>query len=297
MAGMKRFLLSIPALVGSLLAGCAPSPAEPAPKPALWKVADADTTIYLFGTIHLLPPDTRWRTKTFDGAAERAQQLVLEIVPDGIAEQQAEAMRTLAYSPGLPALRDRVPAGKRAALDALIEKSGIPAASLDGLESWAAAIALASATLRTLDSKPGAGVEQQLGDSFKSAGKPIGALESVDAQMRMFDGLPEETQRRFLTGVIDDAGDTNAAFAKMIEAWSSGDTNRIAESFDAELRQSPELADALLHRRNAAWADWIRKRLDTPGTVMVAVGAGHLAGKDSVQSLLQAQGLKVERIQ
>ncbi|MBY8822750.1 TraB/GumN family protein [Sphingomonas colocasiae] len=294
---MKRFLLSIPALVGSLLAGCASAPADPGPKPALWKVADADTTIYLFGTIHLLPPDTRWRTKAFDGAAERAQQLVLEIVPDGIAEQQAEAMRTLAYSSGLPALRDRVPDGKRAALDALIEKSDIPAASLDGLETWAAAIALASATLRTLDSKPGAGVEQQLGDSFKTAGKPIGALESVDAQMRMFDGLPEETQRRFLVSVIDDAADTNAAFAKMIKAWSSGDTNKIAASFDAELRQSPELAEALFHRRNAAWAEWIRKRLHTPGTVMVAVGAGHLAGKDSVQSLLQAQELKVERIQ
>lgn len=294
---MKRFLLSIPALAGSLLAGCASAPAEPAPRPALWKVADADTTIYLFGTIHLLPPGTRWRTKAFDNAAQRAQQLVLEIVPDGIAEQQAEAMRILAYSPGLPPLAERVPADKRAALDALVARSGIPAASLDGLETWAAAIALASATLRTLDARPGAGVEQQLGDSFKSAGKPVGALESVEGQMRMFDGLPEETQRRFLVSVIDGAVDTDAAFARMIAAWSSGDTKGIAASFDAELRQSPELADALFRRRNAAWAAWIRKRLDTPGTVMVAVGAGHLAGADSVQSLLQAEGLKVERVQ
>ena len=28
--------------------------------PALWKVADEDTTIYLFGTVHALPKDVEW---------------------------------------------------------------------------------------------------------------------------------------------------------------------------------------------------------------------------------------------
>jgi len=291
---MKRFLLPLLALAG---ASCASAPAGPAPRPALWKVSDADTTIYLFGTIHLLPPDTKWRTKAFDDAAARSQQLVLEIVPEGIADQQAAAMKAMAYSPGLPPLAERVPADKRAALEALIKRSEIPATSLDGLETWAAALALGSATLRTLDVSQSEGVEQQLGDSFKAAGKPITALESVDGQMRLFDTLPEATQRRFLVSVVDSASDAGSSFTKMIDAWSSGDIRKIAVSFDAELRRSPELAETLFRRRNASWADWIRKRLDTPGTVMVAVGAGHLTGNDSVQTLLAAQGLKVTRVQ
>jgi len=289
---MKRLLLPL-----LILASCTAAPAGPPPRPALWVLSDADTTIYLFGTIHLLPEDTRWRTAAFDDAVARSQQLVLEIAPDGIAEQQAEAMQALAYSPGLPPLAERVPADKRAALEALLKRSEIPAASLDGLETWAAALALGSATLRSLDVSTSEGVEQQLGSSFKTAGKSIAALESVDSQMRLFDGLPEETQRRFLISVIDGASDSNASFAKMIAAWSSGDVRKIAIAFDGEMRRSPELAEALFKRRNATWADWIRKRLDAPGTVMVAVGAGHLTGDDSVQAMLAAQGLKVKRIQ
>ena len=43
---------------------CATTPPEPVapavPGPALWKVADKDTTIYLFGTVHALPKDVPW---------------------------------------------------------------------------------------------------------------------------------------------------------------------------------------------------------------------------------------------
>jgi uncharacterized protein YbaP (TraB family) len=83
----------------------------------------------------------------------------------------------------------------------------------------------------------------------------------------------------------------------MIAAWASGKLDRIAATFDNETRQSPELVEALFRRRNATWTAWLRKRLETPGTVMVAVGAGHLAGADSVPAMLAAQGLKLKRIQ
>ena len=34
-----------------------------------------------------------------------------------------------------------------------------------------------------------------------------------------------------------------------------------------------------------------------PGAVMIAVGAGHLAGKDSVIALLKKDGYRVRRVQ
>jgi Uncharacterized protein conserved in bacteria len=34
-----------------------------------------------------------------------------------------------------------------------------------------------------------------------------------------------------------------------------------------------------------------------PGTIMVAVGAGHLAGRDSVIALLKRHGYRVRRLQ
>ena len=83
----------------------------------------------------------------------------------------------------------------------------------------------------------------------------------------------------------------------MLGAWRSGDTEAIARTFDSEKALSPELRTVLMVRRNANWAEWLVKRLDEPGTVMVAVGAGHLAGKGSVQELLKAKGFTATRVQ
>jgi uncharacterized protein YbaP (TraB family) len=289
---MKRLLLPLLALTG-----CAAAPAGPPPRPAMWSLSDADTTIYIFGTIHLLPSGMKWRTAKFDQAVAKSDGLVLEIVPHGAAEKQAEALRALAYSPGQPPLAERVSPELRPALAAVVAKTGIPPAALDQLETWAAGLALGSATMQSLDVSMGTGVELQLGDSFRDAGKPIEALETVDSQLRLFDSLPEATQRRFLESVIAGDGKANTEFSSMIAAWSSGKLDRIAVTFDNETRQSPELVEALFRRRNATWTAWLRKRLETPGTVMVAVGAGHLAGADSVPAMLAAQGLKLKRIQ
>ena len=58
----------------------------------------------------------------------------------------------------------------------------------------------------------------------------------------------------------------------------------------------PELAQVLLIQRNGNWAKWIKDRLARPGTVFVAVGAGHLAGKGSVQDQLKDLGVASVRI-
>jgi len=83
----------------------------------------------------------------------------------------------------------------------------------------------------------------------------------------------------------------------MIRGWASGDVDAIARTFNHDLAESPELRDVLLKQRNANWSQWIGRRLQQPGTVMIAVGAGHLAGPDSVISLLKRQGYRVKRVQ
>ncbi|HET9399146.1 MAG TPA: TraB/GumN family protein, partial [Sphingomicrobium sp.] len=83
----------------------------------------------------------------------------------------------------------------------------------------------------------------------------------------------------------------------MVSSWSRGDVKSIADSFNRDLKDSPDLKSALLVQRNANWAKWVKGRLDQPGTVLVAVGAGHLAGDESVQSMLESQGVKVTRVQ
>ena len=286
-------------LLSATTASCAkPAPTKVAAvKPAMWKIADADTTIYLFGTIHVLPADYKWRTKVFDAAAAKADTLVLEVADLGDNTKTAEVFTRLAMSPNLPPVLDRVPADKRPGLKTLIDKVGFPAASLAQFESWAVAITLAGGMLKDLDLSPDNGVERKLTEEFTAAKKPIVGLETTELQLGIFDKLPQPAQDMFLAGLAEDQADPKAEFDTMLAAWAKGDDKAIATTFDDELRQSPELTDALLRNRNANWTAWLTKRFDTPGTVMVAVGAGHLAGVDSVQSMLAKQGVKVTRVQ
>ncbi len=300
MSLLKRFgrrLATFGAIAATACASAPSAEAKPA-SPALWKVADADTTIYLFGTIHLLPAGTKWRSPAFDKAAAGSDTLVVET---DINETDPSAtigeLFKLAISPGLPPLVERVKPEKRAALAMAIAKSGIPAPAFDKMETWAAAFLLLAGQFKDLGLESGSGVESILKKQFVAGGKPIGQLETNAEQLGFFDKLSEGAQRDFLDGVLDESADVKEQFGGMLDAWSKGDIAGIAKSFNADMGEAPELLDALIARRNANWANWVKSRLDQPGTVMMAVGAGHLAGDKSVVNLLQKQGLKVTRVQ
>lgn len=167
----------------------------------------------------------------------------------------------------------------------------------DKLETWAAAFMLLGAQFKDLGLDPGSGVETALKKQFEDGGKKIGQLETNAEQLSYFDTLSEDAQRKFLADVLEDPSSLKVQFGGMLEAWSHGDVKAIADSFNRDLGDSPELKSNLMDKRNANWASWVKSRLDQPGTVLVAVGAGHLAGDESVVSLLEKQGVKVTRVQ
>ena len=275
----------------------APAAAREA-KPAMWQVSDRDTSIYLFGTVHLLPPGTQWRTAKLDKATREAGTLVVETIIDETNPQAfATELARLSVRPGLPPIISRVPPEKQAALRAVIAKSGIPEAALNNMETWAAAFALLQLQFKEIGVSGSDGVELTLRRAFTAAGKRVEQLESNAQQLGFFDGLPEAAQRELLEGAIESPAKAKQQFDSMLAAWISGDVEAIGRTFNAEFQNSPELKEALLRRRNANWAYWLHSRLGQPGTVLVAVGAGHLAGQDSVLELLKARGLKVKRVQ
>jgi uncharacterized protein YbaP (TraB family) len=281
-------------------AAAAPPPAPPAPhvaKPAMWKLADADTTIYLFGSFHLLPNGEQWRTPAFETALAGSDTLVLEVANLDDPSALVASLMKVAFSPNLPPLAERVPAEKRDALKAMIAESGLPEAALDKMETWAAALLLTGVTYKRLGLDPNAGVEHSLIEPWRKSGKPIEGLETIDQQLGYFDHLSEDGQRKFLVGLLDSPEKGRTEFAGMLKAWESGDVAGIARTFDDETQMSAELRRTLMAERNARWSEWLKARLDKPGTVFVAVGAGHLAGNDSVIRLLADKGLKATRLQ
>jgi uncharacterized protein YbaP (TraB family) len=283
------------------LSACAPTP-PPQPVsttpvvPALWQVKDDDTTIYLFGSVHVLKPGTQWFGPGVRKAFEGSGELVLEIIEPEDANQMALAMATKAMSSDGTKLSDRLTPEARAKYQAAMDANGLPWAQFDLFNPWMAGMALSVAPLGKLGYKPEEGVEKILTAAAKASGKPIGALETVEQQVGFFAALPMEQQIEFLNATVDGLPDMETQFGALIDNWLKGNPDKLAEQMNESLEATPELAEMLLKKRNAAWAQWIKTRLDKPGVVFVAVGAGHLAGKDSVQEQLSAIGVKSARV-
>jgi uncharacterized protein YbaP (TraB family) len=143
---------------------------------------------------------------------------------------------------------------------------------------------------------PENGVEKTLEKRAKRLKRRHSALETAAYQLGLFDSLPQATQLRFLSEVIRTMPDAKNEVTDMVRAWKAGDAETLARIMNED-EDEPELMDKLLFQRNKAWAEWIRARLDRPGTVFMAVGAGHLAGTGSVQQELAARGIGSTRLQ
>ena len=297
---LRRGLTALGLAAAAVACTSSTSSAAPAasPRPALGRVADRDTTIYLFGTIHLLPMNFQWGTPKFDQALASANGLVVETLVDPKNPAPlAQALMTLGVSPGQPPLTSRVPVDKQGVLLLAVKNSGLPIQAFDRMETWAAAFTLLGTQFRSIGLEGEDGVEASLKSSFSASGKPIGQLETNAEQLGFFDRLPEQAQRDLLLSAIEDPAAARHEFDGMLASWTRGDVTGMARSFNEEMEHSPSLKEALLVQRNRNWAGWVERRMAQPGTVFVAVGAGHLAGPESVLAMLQQRGLKVTRVQ
>lgn len=278
--------------VGSVAAPAETPPEGAVPGPALWKVADEDTTIYLFGTVHALPQGKAW----FDGRIERAfaesEELVTEV---DLADQAASsaAMQQAGLLGEGESLRAMMSEADRKQFEDALVSLGLPVAALDRMEPWLASLTLSLLPLLRQGYQAESGVEMAL--MGRLGEKRRGALETVGQQIELFDGMPMEAQLAFLDKTVEAMPEAKTTLDAMVAEWIEGDAVALAELLNAEL-DDPVLYERLLTQRNANWAGWIEQRLQQPGTVFVAVGAGHLAGADSVQQQLAAREVEVERI-
>jgi uncharacterized protein YbaP (TraB family) len=286
----------LPALLALALWGCEEkSVSDSSADPALWVVKDADTTIYLFGTVHVLKPGLNWFDDGVKKAFDASDTLVLELVMPPDAEMQKIVSDLGTHPPGKP-LPDELPPVEAARMRAALPEYGLSPDALDNSDPWLAATMLSVLPLRQLGYDDKQGAELILTDAARAAGKKIVGLETARQQLGYFDALPLPAQRKLLIETIDDMPQAGSKIDQAVAAWRKGDADGLARLVNADMASSPEVSEALLIRRNRNWADWISRRMQQPGKVFLAVGAGHLAGDASVQAELAKRGLKVERV-
>ncbi len=298
---IAMFLVAIPAITACSFQPDNTIKAAPGDaKPALWKVTGKGQSggfTYLFGTVHLLPPDTNWQSPALDSAIRASEGLVVEVTGLDDTNAVAQVFKNLGLRAGMPPLSARLQPALRQKLIAAAEPVPGPISTLDGMETWAAALTIAATLSSDLGLQQSSGVEPVLQLRFKADDKPVFGLESVTEQLGYFDNLPETEQRIMLAAIVKDADKNSAQFQKLLDRWLSGNVDALLSEIDSGILSSPHIRSALLDNRNRNWATKIGAMIDSGDHRFVAVGAAHLGGTSGVPALLKRAGYTVERVQ
>jgi uncharacterized protein len=247
-----------------------PAPVAPDADPAIFVVNDLDTTVYIFGTFHALDGRTEWFNDQVRTAFDQSGELVLEtLVPEGpvkISSRPAFAPGTLSVTPSASFL-----ATTRMAIDAG----------------------------RSRGMNVGNGADMVLRRAAELEGKQVEGLETLESQLHMFQMMPPAASASPKPGdpVKPSAiSGLSKTMTQLQAAWNRGDQGIFVRMLDQLRQNSPDTYRMMFTERNSRWADWIAARMQTPGVVFVAVGAGHLAGKDSLLVRLAEKGISSRRV-
>jgi uncharacterized protein len=286
-SALKLFLFSI---ASSLIA--LPALADP----ALWVAKSGGATVYLFGTVHALKSETDWETPKLAKAFAQSRELWLEA-----DDADPATMTPIVAQLGIDRahkLSAEVPPADLPRLEAAAKAAGLPGeAALEPMRPWLAALTLAALPIIKAGYDPAKGVDNILKAKATAAGKPVHGLESAEQQMHFFADFSKARQVEMLRSVLDEVATGPAQVEEILAAWAAGDLATIDKDMnEEEERDHPDLHAVLISNRNQAWAEKIAAWMKSgQGEIFVAVGAGHLVGKDSLQKALEARGIAVAR--
>ena len=266
--------------------------------PALWVVKDANSEIYLFGTLHALEPGAQWRTAAYDAAYAQATTVWFEADLQG-GDPQAVGRIVARYGVD-PARRlsEKLPPDQVQALGRQVDL-----ARIDHLRPWAAAMMLSMQPMLSRGVSVEAGADLTMTRAARDAAKTVRTFETLEDQARLFAGLSEPVELRYLSEVIRERGaprrlTLHPGEGSLEQAWLAGDMGRLGPRLIGDMRaENPDFYEALLTRRNLAWADTLTREMAGGGVELVNVGALHMVGADGLPALMAARGFTVERVQ
>lgn len=262
------------------------------PAPALWLAADDDTRLYLFGTIHVLPPDVDWMTPAISNALLGADMVWLETVGGDDPDLILPLIEASAYSERDPLSR-YLTSAEMDEIAELLGPYGFTPWDIEAMRPWFADVMVQAVPWPT-GPEIVAGADFIVEDIARAAGIAVSGLASLPDHMALFTDIPVDLQVDLLRETLE-VVDGDEEFDRTIRAWRSG--GDVMLGIPAEDRMGAELYDILIARRNADWVRLMEWMLEEPGDHFIAVGAGHFSGASALQTLLRSRGVAVERIQ
>jgi uncharacterized protein YbaP (TraB family) len=295
---LDRILLCVVCLlIGNVAFAATP------PVPLLWKVSDADNSVYLLGSFHMLQPDDYPLSADAEHALRDSKAVVFEIPPDEMAspELSMQMMQAGMRSDGKQLDDDLSPAlrTKLATWLASHQTAGIAPEMLQQLRPWLAGLLIGVSEMTAQGMDPSLGLDQHFANEAKAAGKPTSGLETGPQQIAFLAAMDHDEQLQFLDEALSESDAGQRELQALHAAWRTGDAATLWNVMARQMqRDYPKLYRHIDVERNDAWLPKIEQRLRTPGhdNTLIVVGALHLLGRDGVVEKLKAAGYRVERV-
>jgi uncharacterized protein len=264
--------------------------------PALFKIVNAQSTMYILGSIHLLPVGFSWHTPALDQAINGADYFVFETNLDNARAELHFFMDHQGYLPRGQMLHKMLSPEAVKKYAALIAANSIDRDRVDYLRPGVAVFLLDSALTRAHSSVPlGPGVDDALVNYAKRHGKLSAFLETPQTQFEALAALGGGSDVAVLEKRLMTPRRDSNEYQAVLAAWSKGDLAKLGSLQSDEM--DPKEGAILLDNRNKAWFPELEDMLKIQGTYLVTVGALHLTGPNSVIGLLCAHHWKVQRVQ
>lgn len=263
----------------------------------LWSAAKGNSTIYLLGSIHLLPGELETLDKAIEAGYADAKIIVFETNIDSLSDPAFEAKVTnIGLLPPGQTLEQQVSKQTYALLQQKVRKLGLQVEIFNQFKPWLCALTLTSMELQKLGFNPNYGIDKRFFDRAKQDGKELRFLETTDDQLGFFTEMSRQEEDSFLAKALQELDSMRVQVTAMINAWKSGDSDKLASMVKAEFEGYPEVYARMLVERNQKWAEHIEGLSGQDGNSLVVVGAAHLVGDDSLLELLETKGFTVEQL-
>ena len=268
-----------------------------APSPALWRIRQSAGTVYIFGSLHILPQSFQWRAPEIEGAIAASDIFVFEVpVSDDATARQKEFIVKNGLLPRGASLRKVLNRIEYDTYSRILLGAGLKPEHFTRYRPWLAAVIVGLAYVHRRDLATLSGVDDEIIEHAQSGGKELRYLETVDDQMKLLVMGDDLDQIRALKRQLVSLPKAATHTEDLVQTWARGDAERFATMIEQDFAGHVEAQDMLISNRNRAWVPSVAELLGSGKTSMVTVGAAHVGGPNGLISLLCAAGHDVERV-
>jgi hypothetical protein len=283
---------------GLLLLPTASSAQSTAARPPLWRVQHGTSTVYLFGSLHVLPKDYVWTTPQIEAAKQASDRFIFEVPVD---EAALKDEKQFIIEHGILAkrqtLRGALSGNEFQTYSAVLRHAGMKEEQFERFRPWLAGVVVGLAYLHGDDLNSLRGADDDLMDYARSHGRTLTYLESVRDQMQLLTNVAEPEQLKALKTMLVSLRSSRNQEQALLSLWASGDAARLSALLDAYFSRHPDAQDMLVNARNRHWLPVIRDSLAREnGTTMITVGAAHIGGRNGLVALLCGEAYAVELV-